>query len=85
MKLMKKLVCLMAATAMLSGSASVQADNCCAPVNTCCVDNTGCGYDACCESSCVSPALILGAIAVVAIIAVAASSSGGHHHHAHVH
>lgn len=84
MKIIKKLMCLLAATAMLSTSAGLQAD-CCAPVNDCCVDNTGCGYDACCESSCISPALVLGAIAVVAIIAVAASSSGGHHHHAHVH
>lgn len=84
MKLIRKMTCLMAAIAMLASSTGLQAD-CCPTVDTCCADNTGCGYDACCQSSCCSPACILGAIAVVAIIAVAASSGGHHHHHAHAH
>lgn len=69
--------------AMLSAPmSSLQAD--CAPVDNCCVDNGGCGYDACCRSSSLAPAIALGTIALIAIVAVAVQNTSGHSHcHSH--
>lgn len=50
----------------------------------CCVDNGGCGYDECCRSSSLAPAIALGTIAIIAIVAVAVQNTSGHSHcHSH--
>lgn len=47
-----------------------------------CADVAGCGYEECRSSPCLTPAIALGAIALVAIIAVAVQNSGkGHSSH----
>lgn len=78
MKLARKFMFLAATLAMLGTSASsLQADECC-------VDNGGCGFDACCRSSSLAPAIALGTIAVIAIVAVAVQNTSGHSHcHSH--
>lgn len=85
MKFVNKFMFLAASVAMLGTSASgLKADDCCYDqCQPCCVD-TGCGYDQCCNTGSMAPALALGAIAVVAIVAVAAQGSS-HHHHGHAH
>lgn len=47
-------------------------------------DVGGCGYDDCRQAPCLTPAIALGAIALVAIIAVAVSNSS-HCDHCHGH
>jgi len=87
MKFAKKFMSLATVLAMLGTSgSSLQADcvDVCNPI-PCCVEDAGCGYDQCCNSSSLAPAIALGAIAVVAIIAVAVQDPGGHHHHGHSH
>lgn len=78
MKFARKLIFLAATCSMLGTSAShLQADECC-------VDNGGCGFDACCRSSSLAPAIALGTIAVIAIVAVAVQNTSGHSHcHSH--
>jgi hypothetical protein len=77
MKLAKKLVALGALMAMMSTSVNVQADEFCC-------DNGGCGYEDCCRSSSLAPAIALGTIAIIAIVAVAVQNTSGHSHcHAH--
>lgn len=78
MKFTKKLMFLVATLAMVSLSgAALQADDCC-------VDNGGCGFDECCRSSSLAPAIALGTIAVIAIVAVAVQNTSGHSHcHSH--
>jgi len=88
MKISKKIILLSSIMAILGTSTpSLQADqyDACCEATPCCVEDAGCGYDQCCNSSSLAPALALGAIAVVAIIAVAVQDSGGHHHHGHSH
>lgn len=46
-------------------------------------DTGGCGYEECRQAPCLTPAIALGAIALVAIIAVAVQNS--HHGHGHSH
>jgi hypothetical protein len=49
-----------------------------------CVDNGGCGYDECCRTSTLAPAIALGTIALVAAVAVAIQNTTGHAHcHSH--
>lgn len=49
-----------------------------------CADNGGCGYDECCRTSSLAPAIALGTIALVAIVAVAVQNTSGHSHcHCH--
>lgn len=75
MKFTKKLIALASLMAMLGSS--VNADEFCA-------DNGGCGYDECCRTSSLAPAIALGTIAIVAIVAVAVQNTSGHSHcHAH--
>lgn len=78
MKLAKRLMFLAATLAMLGSSASsLKADECC-------VDNGGCGFDQCCRSSSLAPAIALGTIAIIAIVAVAVQNTSGHSHcHSH--
>ena len=45
----------------------------------------GCGYVECRRAPCITPAVALGTIALVAIIAVAVQNSGGVSSHAHAH
>jgi hypothetical protein len=45
-----------------------------------CVDNGGCGYDECCRTSSLAPAIALGTLALVAIVAVAIQNTTGHAH-----
>lgn len=72
----KKLIFAMAALAMLS-STTLRAEECC-------VDQGGCGYDACCRSSSLAPAIALGTIALIAIVAVAVQNTSGNAHcHSH--
>jgi hypothetical protein len=84
MKFARKLICLATILTMLGTStSSLQADDC-APVDNCCVNNGGCGYDACCRSSSLAPAIALGTIALIAIVAVAVQNTSGHTHcHSH--
>jgi len=74
----KKIMFLATIITMLNYSnTSVQADEFC-------VDNGGCGYDACCRSSSLAPAIALGTIALIAIVAVAVQNTSGHTHcHSH--
>lgn len=78
MRLTKKLMFLLTAIAMLGTSGtSLQADEYC-------VDNGGCGYNDCCRSSSLAPAIALGTIALIAIVAVAVQNTSGHSHcHSH--
>lgn len=77
MKFVKKLVAMTALMAMFASSGSVSADEIC-------TDNGGCGYDDCCRTSSLAPAIALGTIALVAIIAVAVQNTSGHSHcHSH--
>ncbi len=77
MKLTKKLLAVGAIVAMMSSPLNVQADEFCC-------DTGGDGYDQCCRSTSLAPAIALGTIALVAIIAVAVQNTSGHSHcHAH--
>lgn len=78
MKLARKLIASAALLAMLGSSASnLQADEYC-------VDMGGCGYEDCCRSCSLAPAIALGTIAIVAIVAVAVQNTSGHSHcHSH--
>lgn len=48
-----------------------------------CSSVAGCGYEECRTSPCLTPAIALGTIALVAIIAVAVQNT--HHGHCHAH
>jgi hypothetical protein len=49
-------------------------------------DCEGCGYEQACCAPSISPAIVVGAIAIAAIIAVAVQNDpSGHHHHHHSH
>lgn len=49
-----------------------------------CVDNGGCGYNDCCRTSSLAPAIALGTIALIAVIAVMLqNTSGSAHCHQH--
>ncbi len=50
-----------------------------------CSEIAGCGYEECRSAPCVTPAIALGAIALVAIIAVALQNSEGGSCHGHSH
>jgi hypothetical protein len=78
MTLAKKLMFLVTTFALLASSSnSLQADEFC-------VDNGGCGFNACCRSSSLAPAIALGTIALIAIVAVAVQNTSGHAHcHTH--
>jgi hypothetical protein len=78
MTLVKKLIFVIAALATFSTSTTIlQAEEYC-------IDNGGCGYDACCRSSSLAPAIALGTIAAIAIVAVAVQNTSGHAHcHSH--
>jgi carbamoylphosphate synthase small subunit len=77
MKFMKKLVVLATLTAML-GSSGLQAQDC--GYNT-----GGNGYQEGCSNPCLTPCIVLGTIALVAIIAIAVQNTGHRHHHGHCH
>lgn len=78
MKYIKKIFAIAATTALLTSSTgSLNAQEYC-------MDNGGCGYDECCRTSSLAPAIALGTIALVAIIAVAVQNTSGHSHcHSH--
>lgn len=46
-------------------------------------DTGGCGYEECRQSPCLTPAIALGTIALVAIVAVALQDSHSSHGHCH--
>jgi hypothetical protein len=50
-----------------------------------CSDLAGCGYEECRSAPCLTPAIALGAVALVAIIAVAIQNSSGRSCHGHSH
>jgi hypothetical protein len=50
-----------------------------------CSDAAGCGYEQCRSAPCLTPAIALGAIALVAIIAVAVQNTSNSHGHSHSH
>lgn len=78
MKKIKRFVALATLLAMFgTASHSVEAQEYC-------YDTAGCGYEQCCQAPCLTPAIALGAIALVAIIAVAVQNSS-HHGHGHCH
>lgn len=75
MKHLKKLIALGATVAMVglsfhSAEAAVFSSDC-----------GGCGYEECRQSPCLTPAIALGTIALVAIIAVALQDSHSSHGH----
>lgn len=73
--LTKRLVTLFAVTALLTThTQSLQADSC---------YTGGCGYQECRQCPCLTPAIALGAVALVAIIAVAVQNTNNKHAHAH--
>ena len=78
MGLIKKFIASAALVAMIgTATNSLQADEFCA-------DNGGCGFNDCCRSSSLAPAIALGTIAVIAIVAVAVQNTSGHSHcHSH--
>lgn len=78
MRHIKKIIASTVLFAMVgSASSSLRADEYC-------VNNGGCGYEACCRSSSLAPAIALGTIAVIAIVAVAVQNTSGHSHcHSH--
>lgn len=77
MTLAKKFVFLTTIVMMLATCKTLQADEYC-------VDNGGCGFNACCRSSSLAPAIALGTIALIAIVAVAVQNTSGHSHcHTH--
>lgn len=78
MKLRNKFIALAAAIAMLASSSNGLV------AQEFCIDNGGCGYDDCCRTSSLAPAIALGTIAIVAIVAVAVQNTSGHSHcHSH--
>lgn len=78
MKLAKKIIAAAALFAMLSTSANTLS------ADEYCVDMGGCGYEDCCRSCSLAPAIALGTIAIVAIVAVAVQNTSGHSHcHSH--
>ena len=50
-----------------------------------CTEVAGCGYEECKSAPCLTPAIALGAIALVAIVAVAIQNSDKGHCHGHSH
>lgn len=79
MRLIKKVLFSAIAFAMLGGPA-LQAQNCSYSTST-----GGCGYIECRRAPCITPAVALGTIALVAIIAVAVQNSRPSTAHAHSH
>lgn len=78
MNLGRKLIVFSTLTAMMFSLA--------APLNAqeYCVDNGGCGYNECCRTSSLAPAIALGTIALIAIVIIAVqNTSGSAHCHAH--
>jgi hypothetical protein len=75
MKHLKKLIALCASGALLTcqtADAELYATN-----------TGGCGYEECRQTPCLTPAIALGTIALVAIVAVALQESHGAHGHCH--
>ena len=85
MKKIKKLIAAIAAAAMVFGSAqNLDANQCAGGTEQFCTELAGDGYQECCQAPCLTPAIALGAIALVAIIAVAVSNSDhGRNTHCH--
>lgn len=77
MKHLKKLIALGATVAMI-GLSSHKAEA--AYYSS---DCGGCGYEECRQSPCLTPAIALGTIALVAIVAVALQDSHSSHGHCH--
>ncbi|MBA3957625.1 MAG: hypothetical protein H0X51_04415 [Parachlamydiaceae bacterium] len=78
MKALKRFIALATVAAMFGTSAhSLNAAEYC-------YDTGGCGYEECRQAPCLTPAIALGAIALIAIIAVAVQNSS-HHGHGHSH
>lgn len=75
MKHLKKLIALGAAVAMLACQTAEAANYS--------SDCGGCGYEECRQSPCLTPAIALGTIALVAIVAVALQDSHSSHGHCH--
>jgi hypothetical protein len=79
MKNLKRWIGIATLTAMIGSSThSLNAQEYCA-------DAAGCGYEQCRSAPCLTPAIALGAIALVAIIAVAVQNTSNHHAHSHSH
>lgn len=83
MKKIKNLILATATVAMVFGSSQNLQANQCGGTDQFCTELAGDGYEECCQAPCLTPAIALGAIALVAIIAVAVSNSN--HGHAHCH
>lgn len=77
MKKIKNLIVFTAVAAMLSASSqNLNAEACVSDV-------AGYGYEECCSAPSLTPAMALGAIALVAIIALAIQNSSHGHCHSH--
>ena len=78
MNTLKKLVAITTVAAILSSPSNADAQ----------VYQTGvggCGYEECCTSPSIAPAVALGTIALIAIVAVAVQNSSHGHGHGHSH
>jgi hypothetical protein len=77
MKHTKRFIALAATAAMISLSCHT------ADATEYSADIGGCGYQECRETPCLTPAIALGTIALVAIVAVALQDSKSSHSHCH--
>ena len=80
MKALKRLVAVTAAVAMIGSSGVGFSDECRSPGSSC---EPGVAYYEGYNSSCITPAIGLGVVALAAVIAVAVNNSNrghGHHH-----
>lgn len=77
MKRFQKLIALFATAAMVCFSCDT------VEAVTYSSDCGGCGYDDCRQAPCLTPAIALGTIALVAIVAVALQDSHSSHGHCH--
>lgn len=71
--------------AVMIGCPALHAQNCYPTANCYSSSTGGCGYVECRRAPCITPAVALGTIALVAIIAVAVQNSQGRGVHAHCH
>lgn len=73
MKCIRKIIALTVLLTFIGASGSLKAAEYCA-------DNGGCGYNDCCRTSSLAPAIALGTIVVVAVVAVLVQNTSGSAH-----
>ncbi len=81
MKFVKKFIASLLAFAMLCSSSSANAQDYYYEGQDYCVDTGGYCYEDCRRAPCITPAIALGAVALIAIVAVAIQNSSSDHSH----